>query len=138
MPQVICNHCHTLTPAAAFEKTGCAQRVKLPPCGNDDETGIISGEGHLTPTPAEAPMLNRHWQRTKAMSMRQAASAAARQGKSANLVTGGEDDYDDCAHHIHAVGAATSASVTPQMLTMPAVIGGGCPDHGRDQAGTPG
>ena len=32
-PQVICSYCHTFTSAAAFERTGCSQSVKLPPCG---------------------------------------------------------------------------------------------------------
>ena len=70
----------------------CSQRVKLPPCGNDDEIGIVPGEGHLNPTPAEVIIFDRNWNRTKAMRSRQAASAAARLGRGANFVASGEDD----------------------------------------------
>jgi hypothetical protein len=130
--QIICNNCHTFTPAAAYERTGCAQRVKIPPCGNDDDNGIVHGEGHLNPTPAEMIIFTRNYNRIKAMRTRQAASTAARLGRGANLVASGEDEWEDDGHHINVVmpgaGRETSATrsqsapLSGQKPTPPALV----------------
>ena len=104
-PQVICNACHTPTAASAYERTGCAQRVKLPPCGNDDETGIVHGEGHLVPTPAEVAMYDRHYHRVKAMRARQSANMMARR----KGVLAVSSDGGGCADVSPVVQAAATA-----------------------------
>lgn len=110
-PQIICNRCHTVTPAISFRKTGCNQRVKLPPCGDDDDTGIVPGDGHDTPTASEAAAFTRHYLRIKAMRARQAASALARSTGAAMVSQAAAYDMDEAYPNERRVGAVTSSAV---------------------------
>jgi len=72
----ICDDCHGVTPARQFARSGCRNRLSLPPCGNDDEVDIKHGPAHGTPTAEEKRLLNRQYERMKAFRARQKSAWA--------------------------------------------------------------
>jgi len=75
-PVQICDACHGVTPSRQFSRSGCRNRLSLPPCGTDDEVNIKIGSAHAIPTPTEIQMLNRNFERLKAFRARQKSAWA--------------------------------------------------------------